>query len=645
MGDINIAKHQEVLDTPLFLFECRLRSGAVSRWSTHRVTVDGDSYEARVLGHNLFDLRSSLDDGADTGTRIVLTLANADSFFSQIEWNAGWKGAHLVVRFALVDLATATPSTTPQVLFQGIANSADEITESTVRVTFTNRLNLQRVGLPEIRVQKRCPWLFPSTLEQREEAVNGSAKGRYSPFYRCGYSADVEGGIGNKKANGECFTSCDYTRTQCVERGMFDRDSRQTLTRRFGGVEFVPASVLVRSFGEKGSHLSSTTQNEARYNDFVPVVYGTAWYQPPVVFARNDGNLTRMEVLLAAGEIAAVVKVVVNDIEIPQAVDGASMTSTGWYSVTAAGTRWGGFNPDFADQSGLPAGDPYGSMAALSVVIPNRISTGQTLPRIQVLVQGLKLPRYDIEGTPIADALTNNPAWVLLDVLRRSGWSESDIDLASFARTAARCDEPVQTVDVHANTTTVQRYQCNLVLRRRRSAADVVRGIRSGSSLILGYSPIGLLQVRPEDSLAAQHPVKLPGSNSTEQLNGGWPAYEFSDGSAVHSGILRKDNGEPHLRFWSRPASETPNRLSVEFQDELNEYQSDSLSLVDVDDAVTVGQEISAGMTALGLPNFGQASRTARLQLSKFIAGNLYVELATSVRLRPCARRHHRPHL
>ena len=62
---------------------------------------------------------------------------------------------------------------------------------------------------------------------------------------------------------------------------------------------------------------------------------------------------------------------------------------------------------------------------------------------------------------------------------------------------------------------------------------------------------------------------------------------------------------------------ETPNRYTVEFQDEFNEYQQDSLSLVDVPDAVIAGQEISASMTALGLPNFSQAGRVLRLQLDR----------------------------
>ena len=51
------------------------------------------------------------------------------------------------------------------------------------------------------------------------------------------------------------------------------------MTARFGGIEFVPAQILVRSFGEAGRSLSALHDNLALYNDFVPLVYGTAWYR------------------------------------------------------------------------------------------------------------------------------------------------------------------------------------------------------------------------------------------------------------------------------------------------------------------------------------------------------------------------------
>jgi hypothetical protein len=142
---------------------------------------------------------------------------------------------------------------------------------------------------------------------------------------------------------------------------------------------------MVRSYGEKSSHSSLVIGSEGRYNDAVPLIYGTAWYTPPVVFARNDGNLTHMEVLLGMGEIEGVVKVLVNDVEIAEGRAGLNMSGTGWFNLISRGNRTGTFNSDFVKSTGIPAGDPYGSMAYLSVAVPNRVNDGRTLPSVKVL--------------------------------------------------------------------------------------------------------------------------------------------------------------------------------------------------------------------------------------------------------------------
>ncbi len=631
MQTIDDVKQLVVTETPLFLFECTLVDGRVERWSTHRVSFEGELHAARILQHNLFEWQANSGEGTDSTAKVAITLANADSYFSEIERNVGWKGAKLTARFVFFNLATGVAATESRVLFRGISNPPEDITESTLRLSFTNRLNLQRVTLPEVRISRRCTWQFPATPAQRQEALDGGARGKFSALFRCGYSAGLPNGKGTPNG-GAPFDSCDYSRTQCVERGMFDQDSTSQVTRRFGGVEFVPASVLVRSYGESGTHVSPVIDNEARYNDFVPLVYGTAWYQPPVVMGRNDGNLTRIEVLLSMGEIHDVLKVIVNNIEIPEGQAGADMTATGWYNVVHSGTRGGAFNMDFRNAGGNPVGDPYGSMAFLSVVVPNRVQNGTTNPRIQVLLEGLKLARYDEGGARRDEVFTNNPAWVLLDVLRRSGWTEVEIDLGSFAKTAAYCEEAVASTDMNGNATSIPRFQCNLVVSKKRSAAELVKGIRGGAAIILSYGNGGLLQARPECTLAIQQASKPTGSNATEVMAGGWPAYEFSDGSAAFSGILRKSNGAPTLRLRARAAADSPNRYSVEFQDEFNEYQQDSLSLIDAEDLARDGQEVSAPLAAIGIPNFDQATRLIELALDKSIRGNTFAEFETSVR-------------
>ena len=163
---------------------------------------------------------------------------------------------------------------------------------------------------------------------------------------------------------------------------------------------------------------------------------------------------------------------------------------------------------------------------------------------MQVLVRGLRLESFDSSGTSLGTAFTNNPAWVVLDVLRRIGWQTSDINLPSFASAADYCAAPLTTSDLYGNPTFISRFECNLVVSNRTSGAELLRGIRSASSLMLTYDADGLLLLRVENTIALQQPDQPAGSNSTDQLNGGWPAYEFSDSSATFSGILLKNRRE-----------------------------------------------------------------------------------------------------
>jgi len=84
--------------------------------------------------------------------------------------------------------------------------------------------------------------------------------------------------------------------------------------------------------------------------------------------------------------------------------------------------------------------------------------------------------------------------------------------------------------------------ECNLILKSV-GGGDVIRGIRNGSRLYLLCSRRSVA-VRVENTLALQQPVKADSSNSASLLYGGWPAYEFGDGSSAATAILRKANGD-----------------------------------------------------------------------------------------------------
>ena len=621
------AKEQSAADTPLLLFTCTTADGAVWRWSSRTITWNGAQYEGRVLRQSLFEAQAASDTQVGGAPKLTFELANADSELSEIEAQSGFKGAQLTVQLMFVDVSTGTVTSDPLVVFRGLMNPPELITETTFRLSAINRMSLQRAVLPNVRVQRICPWRFPATPAQRQEAVDGGpARGRYSPFYACGYSPDQSNGVGNM--NGDApFSSCSYTRSDCEARGMFSKDSAGRTTARFGGIEFVPASILVRGAGQKGSQISAVQDNEARYNDFVPLVYGTQWVMPDVVFARNDGNLTRMEVLLGLGEIQGVLKVLVNSIEIPQGVAGQNMTSTGWYNLITPGTRTGAADPNFTDANGATQGDPYGSMAYLSIVVPNRINNGTNLPSVQVLMQGLKLLQFDSNANYLGASFSNNPAWVLMDVLMRIGYTIDDIDEGSFARAAAYADEQISATDPVAGQVHLPRFQCDFAINQPTSAGELIRAIRNGSRIYVVLNTAGNLEARVENAFALQQGSLPHGSNAQNTFNGGWPAYEFDATS-----IARNSDGSSSVKLSCRGAQDTPNRLSIEFQDSFNQYQQDSLSLTDQDDAYLCAQEVAVRWNAVGISNFSQAERMLALGLSRALEGNVFIEFQTSVK-------------
>ena len=631
MATINQVKQLAVADTPILFFQCEMPSGDLYYWSSHSVLFSGQQYAARVLKHNLFTLQLSADDVMDSMSQLSIVLGNADAMMSELNAAIGFRGAQLTVYFAFVDLPSGVVTTEATMLFRGVAGDPSEITEDTLTLNFTNKLSLQRVAIPDVRIQRTCPWNFPATLEQRQEASDGGEYGRFSKFYRCGYSADVPGGAGNLNS-GQAFTNCDKSRAQCLERGMFNTDANGNVNNRYGGFEFIPTSYLVRGANDKTSHVSAIIDNTGKANDAVPIVYGTGWLKAPVVFARNDGNLTHMDVLLGLGEIDSVLRVVVNDVEIPLYSSTTNSSATGWYSLVSDGGRTGAFNMDFVDASGNPLGDPQGSMAVLSVVVPNAISPGTSTPIVQVLMTGMHVDTYDATGNYIAQNFTNNPAWIVMDVLQRAGWAASDLNISSFYQASVQCGTELTTTDINNNTIYIPRYGCNLILTKRQSAANVVRGIRVGASLMLRYGSKGLLELLPEGSLVTQQPSLPDGSNSSESLYGGWPAYEFSDSSASFSGIAKTSKGVSSLTLSALGIAETYNRISVEFQDEQNEYQQDSLSVANTNDSDLIGFEVASQSNALGLPNFNQATRILLRQLDKSTAGNQYVQFQTSFR-------------
>ena len=216
-------KEQVVAETPLLLFDCELASGAVERWSTHRVECDGETYEARVLRHNLFEMQTASDQGVDGIPRVSLTLANADSHFSQLERTVGWKGAKLTARFVFFDLKSGRPASESSGGVPGYGEPARGDHGGDVPADG---------GEPDEHAARAAA---------AGDGSSGGARGsfrrrRSSARRRCtagrgGGTRDSSGagtrrgcvdGTGNLDG-GAPFTWCGYTRAHCEARGMFAR--------------------------------------------------------------------------------------------------------------------------------------------------------------------------------------------------------------------------------------------------------------------------------------------------------------------------------------------------------------------------------------------------------------------------------------
>ncbi|MGD0577809.1 MAG: phage tail protein [Bryobacteraceae bacterium] len=242
------------------------------------------------------------------------------------------------------------------------------------------------------------------------------------------------------------------------------------------------------------------------------------------------------------------------------------------------------------------------------------------------------MDRYDSQGQHLDRFFTNNPVWALLDLLKRCGWQDNDIDIGSFGNAAAMLEQLVPVTDANGNAIQEPVAAFNYALLDRKPAIDVLRGLRQGAELLIRLNENGQISVMVEETIAAQQPAQLEHSNATSPLDGGWPSFEANDGSTGDCTILAGTDGDIALSLFCEPTSTTPNRLSVELQDSRNDYLNGSLSLVDADDVARAGSEVPGIFRGLGIPSLTQAERVLSKELARRIDGNLFAEFSTTVK-------------
>jgi len=606
LTSINNSKDLAQAYQPLLLAVVTFSDGSVLRLATHPLNTaeggfqyGGQDYVGRIIDYDIGAFQGYDTSGIDVIPKVSMVVADADKAIKiNYEDAKGFAGARLDLTFVLWDANTSTYSSDNILKFRGICDAAETDFE-TLTVTASNKLNLQRKQLPNVLIQRRCPWINPTTTAQR-----ATANDEDSFFYECGETRDLT-----------TAPPCSYTKATCTQ------------PNRFGGIVYdTPANGRSREYTSGNWIDIANAPNDMRYGHPVPMVYGTAWVNVKIAHVFGDGNSTRGEAIVCLGEVNQILRVVVNDTELQPATD---ITGGVNYIVRDALLRYNVVNR--GDRDGSPNldtpyngnGDPYGSMCAILWVVPRRVSESSQRPRLRVLVQGPKIRVYTGVST-FSKAYTANPVWVLMDLLTWAGLDYADLDIQSFIEAAAICDASISYTDQYGGTSSHARYSCSLVIDQRRSAAEIIRAVRmSCGAILVPNGSAGTLQIFIEGTMASQQPSAVSGSNNSSPITSknlagtttnGYSAYDFSKVLMV--------NGKSSLRVSPRAVSSTPNRVQFRFANTERDSAEDSLSLLNVEAVNRAAQENIEQLQVEGIATLDQAKRIAARRLARNLLGN-----------------------
>lgn len=608
------------------------------RLCTHGLTVadggfqyGGQNWLPRILNQDIAATQAMSEQGIDVTPSVSIRLADPDkSLWLNYGQSKGFKGATLEMVFSMWQVDTSTFSSDSLTKFIGICGDLQDGDEQTITLTAKSKLDLSNVSHPTTRVQKRCPWNFPSSAQERQDGADLVD----SDFYRCGYSPDATGSNARGNLNaGSPYTRCDKTKEECVARGMYTTDSSSRITGRFGGIQWAPPqSFTSRAYISGKFEEVTNSSNEAKYGDFIPVVYGTQRMEPLVVNTNGDGNLTKMEVLLCVGEIDYIYEVTVNDVRIPHVNDDSEFmpsvkengnTTTGFWKTVNKGDRDGSPNPDALYDS---KGDPYGSLAVITVVVPRKIAEASGAPKVVVYFRGPKVRVYTSPGS-YSLAYSESPAWHLMDVLVQSNLKYAELDIASFVTAASKQSASINYSNQFGATGSHSRFTSSLTLRQRRSASELIRAMRNSSKMSLApnFSVGGKLQVLVRETLASQQGSSDSNSNNTSPITSklvdgttanGYVKYAFTEAHYIKSG--KKSS----FRLYSRSDS-PPNKVSAQFQNRDNRHATESVTVIDSEDVARMGQELSTvTFPADSIDNFDQLYRCINTFFAEGYRGN-----------------------
>lgn len=629
LSTINAAKDLEKSYQPLLVVTLTTVNGQVVRLASEGLNTtegsfqfNGQNYLGRIAEQDLGAIQGNHEGGIDVLSRISIKVIDPDKVIWLLHQVHGLKGATMQITFLMHEAGTSNYSSDSIVPFEGICEQP-ECDAEFIYLRATSSLNLQRRLLPAMTLQRRCPLVNPATDTERAEAANEE-----SIFYLCGETRSIG-----------TAAPCDYTKATCTQ------------PNRRAGLEYETATTGHARNYVSGQWLDFTNNpNEQRWGRPIPLVYGTAWVDG-LTSVVGEGNSTRGEAILCQGEVEQILKVVVNGQQLQPANDITGAVNyivrdpLARYNVINRGGRDGSPN---LDSPWNGDGDSYGSICAILWVLYNKYADPSTVPSVRALVQGPKIRVYN--GTGVGDftrEYSENPVWVILDLLARAGVPISRLDLASFISAADFCDETISYEDQYGATQSHKRYSCSLVISQKQSAADLIRKVRLGCDARLTQNPsTGKIQIFIDSTLATQQPSTISGSNYNSPVTSKTAAGATANGFVAYrfDKVLRI--GDKSTLKISGPSQDPPNRVQFDFTNSERDYASDAMAMIDAQAIKAAGRQIDVGLDVLGINTLDQAKRRSRRYLAELNRANArgdaggsevytFLHSFATVRLRP----------
>lgn len=380
---------------------------------------NGGTFQTRIKNQEIAATQALSSDGIDITPTVTLQLVDADkAMWNTYEKAIGFKGAQLTLYYIFWEVGTNNFSSDYRTIFTGICDPGN-VTETGLSVKATNRMNMNQIFLPITKIARRCVRIFPDTtgLGSTDAAARHqtAADDPSSDFWLCGYSylATGSNARGNKPTGDIAFRSCNYTLSNCIDRlgnttnpgghspyspyNPVEYDKTNRRTARYAGVQWdQPATFTSRGYGQNTAQKGFNALNEGKYNDYVPMGWGTFWIDPVVLNIVGDANYTNMEVLIGAGQYSNIRHVICNDIDVDKlATDSGTQKAQialqlFWNDLTT-GDRSGACNQGAIYNS---HGDPYGGFRVINVHVPSQLTPSSNIPRIRVLVDGPMIRKY-----------------------------------------------------------------------------------------------------------------------------------------------------------------------------------------------------------------------------------------------------------